>query len=221
VEDDELGAILASVPPAEAAQSLIDLANLRGGPDNNTVLIAKVIGPEAATGSVPAEPLRMGGSHAKGTVHPAVLIVAGVGLLTAIVTALMGLWILAGVALVASGIAGIVGLTQRYQGYSGGTELGQGRLLGRGPYTSTVCAPSAALAQSLANTLDELREAAREGDWTINWQPLDESCRAAAEASQVKKFAEAVRHYCRGISYVMNELRSQNSKRASDSAIKY
>jgi protein phosphatase len=221
VEDDELGAILASVPPAEAAQSLIDLANLRGGPDNTTVLIAKVTGPEAATGSIAAEPLRMGGSRAKGIVHPAVLVVAAVGLLTAIVTALMGLWILAGVALVASAIAGIVALTQRYQGYSGGTELGHGRLLGRGPYTTTMCAPSAALAQSLANTLDELREAAREGDWTINWQPLDESCRAAAQASQAQKFAEAVRHYCRGISYVMNELRSQNSKRASDSTVKY
>jgi serine/threonine protein phosphatase PrpC len=221
VEDDELGAILASVPPAEAAQSLIDLANLRGGPDNITVLIARIAGAEAATGSIPAEPLRMGGSHAKGTVHPAVLIVAGVSLLSAIITALMTLWIVAGVALAAAVIAGIVGLTQRYQGYSGGTELGGGRQLGRGPYTTTVCPPSADLAQSLANTLDELREAAREGDWTINWQPLDESCRAAVEASRAKKYSETVRHYCRGISYVMKELRSQTNKRASDSAVNY
>jgi serine/threonine protein phosphatase PrpC len=221
VEDAELGAILASVPPAEAAQSLIDLANLRGGPDNSTVIIAKVTGPEAATGSQPAEPLRMGGKHTTRQVHPAVWIIAGVCLLAAIILAILGLLIPAGVALAAAAVAGIFGAVQRYHGYTGGTELGQGRMLGRGPYTSTVCPPSAELARSLAGTLDELREAAREGDWTINWQPLDESCRAAGQASQLKKFDEAIRQYCRGISYVMNELRSQSNKRASDSTVKY
>lgn len=221
VEDDELGAILTSLPPAEAAQALIDLANLRGGPDNTTVLIAKAAGPEAATGGVATEPLRLGGSHATRHVHPAVLLVAGVGLLSAIITAMMGLWIVAGVAIAAAVIAGIVGLTQRYSGYSGGTELGQGHMLGRGPYTTTSCPPSVKLAQSLADTLDELRDAAREGDWTINWQPLDASCQEARTATQAGKFTEAIRHYCRGISYVMKELRSQSNKRASDSAVKY
>ena len=148
-------------------------------------------------------------------------IVAGVCLLAAIILALLAMFIPAGVALAAAVVAGIFGAVQRYQGYTGGTELGRGRMLGRGPYTSAVCPPSTELAQSLAGTLDELRDAAREGDWTINWQPLDESCRAAAAATQAKKFSEAIRHYCRGISYVMNELRSQTNRRASDSAVKY
>jgi PPM family protein phosphatase len=221
VEDAELGAILASVPPAEAGQALIDLANLRGGPDNCTVLIARVTGPEAATGPNSGEPLRMGGSHTVRTVHPAVWIVAGVCLLAAIILALLGMFIPAGVALAAAAVAGIFGAVQRYHGYTGGTEFGRGRMLGRGPYTSAVCPPSGELAQSLAGTLDELRDAAREGDWTINWQPLDESCRAAIQATHAKKFSEAIRHYCRGISYVMKELRSQTNKRASDSAVKY
>ena len=89
-------------------------------------------------------------------------------------------------------------------------------MLGRGPYTSVACPPSHELAQKLAATLDELREAAREGNWDINWQPLDDSCRQAPAADQAGKFADAVRHYCRGISYMMSQLRSQNVRKGTD-----
>jgi protein phosphatase len=220
VEDAELGAILASLPPSEAAQALIDLANLRGGPDNITVLIAKAVGPEAATGGVAADPLRLGGSRATKPVHPAIMIVSGVCLLAAIILAVMGQLIPAVVALVAAAVAGAFGLAQRYRGFAAGTALGGGHMLGTGPYTTTHCPPSHELAQKLADTLDELREAAREGDWTINWRPLDQSCQAAVAADQAGKFSEAIRHYCRGISYVMKELRSQPNKRAGDSAVR-
>jgi len=65
----------------------------------------------------------------------------------------------------------------------------------------------------------ELREAAREGDWAINWQPLDQACSAATTACEQAQFAEAVRQYCRAISYVMSELRQQR-KKGSDSTVK-
>jgi serine/threonine protein phosphatase PrpC len=42
VEDEELGVILHCLPPREAVQVLVDLANLRGGPDNITVIVARV-----------------------------------------------------------------------------------------------------------------------------------------------------------------------------------
>jgi len=40
--DPEMGAVVGSLPPKEASQLLIDLANLRGGPDNISVIIARV-----------------------------------------------------------------------------------------------------------------------------------------------------------------------------------
>ncbi len=49
VDDDEMGPILASLPPGEAAQALTDLANLRGGHDNITVLVVKVTGQQMTT----------------------------------------------------------------------------------------------------------------------------------------------------------------------------
>ena len=45
VKDEELGMVLGSMPPAEAVRALVDLANLRGGPDNITVIVAKAVGP--------------------------------------------------------------------------------------------------------------------------------------------------------------------------------
>ena len=42
VADSEIGAIASSMPPGEACRCLIDLANLRGGPDNITVMVVRV-----------------------------------------------------------------------------------------------------------------------------------------------------------------------------------
>jgi len=42
VSDMEIGAVASLLPPAEACRFLVDLANLRGGPDNVTVLIIKI-----------------------------------------------------------------------------------------------------------------------------------------------------------------------------------
>ena len=44
VADDEIGLVLSCLPAAEAVQALIDLANLRGGPDNITAIVVRVTG---------------------------------------------------------------------------------------------------------------------------------------------------------------------------------
>ncbi|MCE9544174.1 MAG: protein phosphatase 2C domain-containing protein, partial [Planctomycetia bacterium] len=56
VKDEEIGAILYSLGPAEAARVLVDLANLRGGPDNISVVVARVNGAPVAT-EIEAPPL--------------------------------------------------------------------------------------------------------------------------------------------------------------------
>jgi protein phosphatase len=44
LSDHEIGAVASALPPAEACEFLVELGNLRGGPDNITVLIARVGG---------------------------------------------------------------------------------------------------------------------------------------------------------------------------------
>jgi len=47
ISDAELGALLHALTPKEAVQTLVDLANLRGGPDNISVVVARVVGGES------------------------------------------------------------------------------------------------------------------------------------------------------------------------------
>jgi PPM family protein phosphatase len=220
VEDEEIGAILMSLPPTEAAQALVDLANLRGGPDNVTVLIGKVVGPELIGNSASQEPLRMSGARKLQPTNMLIWIVALICGLASAILAGMGYLQPAALTLGGAGLSALLAIGHRAW-VSSGTALGGSKMLGKGPYTRAVCRPDHALVQKLKATLDELRDAARDGDWSIQWQPLDDSCRQAQTAADASNFPEAVRHYCRGISYVMNELRLQNAKKAGDSAVTY
>ena len=45
VTADEIGSVVMSFPPEEASKFLVDLANVRGGPDNITALVLQVDAP--------------------------------------------------------------------------------------------------------------------------------------------------------------------------------
>ena len=79
MKDEEIGLVLSCLPPEEAVETLIHLANLRGGPDNITVVVAQVTGPQTCQGgaSTAAGPMPAGGA----SVHPAVWIWLGVSAL--------------------------------------------------------------------------------------------------------------------------------------------
>lgn len=56
VSDEEIGMVCSELPPPEACQMLVDLANLRGGADNITVLIVKVGGLPEGHAPLPETP---------------------------------------------------------------------------------------------------------------------------------------------------------------------
>ena len=57
VHDHEIGAIARGLPPDDAARMLVNLANLRGGSDNTTVVVAEVGPiPEGVDGLAPEDP---------------------------------------------------------------------------------------------------------------------------------------------------------------------
>ncbi len=219
VEDPELASILANMSPHEAAQVLVDLANLRGGPDNITVIIAKAIGPGIATQAGSAKPLQIGGKKVTPKVHPAIWITLGVCVLAAIVMLILGELIPALVAAVGGIVAAIVGLVQRSARGVDGLQLSDQRRLGKGPYTNTPAETSEAFVQSLAEIVADLRSAATENDWIVNWEPFDQLCDQATQSADNGKFSESVQHYARGISFMMQQLRSQNERKASDSSV--
>ncbi len=204
VQDDEIGKILGCLEPDEAVRTLVDLANLRGGPDNITVIVVRVTAPLAAREGTAA-----GGKPVR-PVHPLIWSLLGVCGLAAVGLAAIGLypWALAALAgAVGSGIAALV------QRHGGGENRYEGRPLGKGPYTASDCVPDAPFVARLGQIAAELRQAARAEDWAIDWSRFDAHASQAAAAAQANEFAPAIREYCHAISFMMNELKNQRGRR--------
>jgi serine/threonine protein phosphatase PrpC len=213
VDDAEIGAILTTLPPDEAAQVLIDLANLRGGPDNITVVIAQVVGPDLVAPDLgeEASPAHRPRSQRS---DPLVWALPLAALLLAGLLRILHYPRVAAATLVLAVGALLAGLAWRWRSKAPIPHEPTPRP-GHGPYAEVVCTPNGTLVGKLKQTLDELREAAREGEWTIAWEPLDEAFQGALAAEKSGNYVEAVRQLCRGISYVMSALRSQGGGAAS------
>jgi protein phosphatase len=221
VEDDEIGTILSVLPPKEAAQVLVDLANLRGGPDNSTVIIAKVTGAELTTAASQADPLTVGADKNAPAVHPGLWIGVGVCFLLALV-----LWMVMPTTPIIGLVAGVAGvvvlgvaLLMQFSGGRGGIALVGGKRLGKGPNVHVPSPPGDVFLDKLSDTINKQKETATERQYKIDWTKVNEATGKAEDARQAGKAAEAVRDYCRAISLMMQELRTHNKKKASDSSV--
>jgi serine/threonine protein phosphatase PrpC len=219
VEDDELGPLLACLSPNEAVQVMVDLANLRGGPDNITVIVAQVTGAQLSTQVASSEPIRIGGERQKRAVHPALWGAMGACFLAALGMLFLHSFIPALLAAI-GGLAtlGAV-LYQKYGGIRPGVALTGERRLGRGPYTKTPSAPNAEFVQKLADVVKQIQDAGDEEHWTVEWGEFEGHCERATMATQSGNYPLAVREYARAISFMMQELRTHGRKKASDSSI--
>ena len=210
VLDEEIGAMLMSLPPEEAARALVDLANLRGGPDNITVIVAKVTGRELTTKAAGAEPLTVGRGQQQRTVHPAVWIAAGVLFVAGLGLGAGGMTIPAVLSLLGAAAAAGLGALLRFGGGGQGpTTLAGGRRLGRGPHAHIDCTPRQAFVQRLAETVQELRTAVAGVDATIDVARFDRFGQQAVAAAQQGQFSAAVREYSHAISFMMQQLRNR------------
>jgi protein phosphatase len=218
VPDAEMGAILQCLPPPEAAQVLIDLANLRGGPDNSTVIIVKVKGPALTpAGGWQADPL----SVCAGEELPAaparsakpLWIAAAVGIAGAIGFGAAQLTIPALLALLVAVALGLIAILQQVP--AGDRELqylAPGARLGRGPHATVDCEPNADLVAELVSMIAQLREAATEERWSVDWNKFNEQDQKGNAAVQQRDFGLAVHEYASALRFMMNELRNQRAR---------
>jgi PPM family protein phosphatase len=218
VQDEEIGDLLQCLSPAEAAQVLIDLANLRGGPDNITLIIARwkngVASAPAAANSATSAPGN-GPSTAPESLRTAkplmlaalacVLIAVGLGALQATIPTLIALAV--GIALA------LIGWFQpTAQPAPPASKLTPGARLGRGPHSMTDCRPSAKFANDLVSMIEQLREAAIEEHWSIDWNQFNELCQSGKRDVDQQDFCGAVRHYAAALQFMMGELRHQRAR---------
>jgi PPM family protein phosphatase len=218
VTDEEIGAIIGSLAPAQAARMLVDLANLRGGPDNITVIVIRanrvlpveMVTPVAAPASEPGKLAR---------VNPAIWIAIGVCLLGAALCVLMGYWLAAIVLGFIGILVGVVALGSEPTPSEPASGAAITSHFGSGPHTTLDCRPNASSVQALAEVQHKLRDAAREENWGIDWEQLRGREHAAKSAVEEADYVEATRQYCLAISHMMNDLRQGGSPPPSASVI--
>ena len=212
VKDEEIGMIAGSMPPAEAVRALVNLANLRGGPDNITVIIAKAVGQvwSQASDDMPHPRAGLRPVNSMVWIAMGVTVLAGLGLLA------LQNFIPAALCLVATAVLGVGALIYRQGGENKGPPM-NGQRFGRGPYTAVVCPPSPEFVRHMAETLRELREAADQADLTNYSEGLNVLLGRAAAGNQTGDYAQAVRYYCQGISFLLDEFKRQGKSRPGGS----
>ncbi len=219
VTDQEIGLMMGVLAPKDAVRVLVDLANLRGGPDNITVIIVRILGrvQSERTDELPAT----FSVSTKGppSVHPALWVFIGASLLMAAVLGMLDTKIGAFACL----IGAIIGVLVAVLRSSGSNEpeaasvpLG---VLGRGPHMAFNCTPSAELISSIAQVVMKLRDAAVQESWEVSWPEFDGFCERAVAAMNSKNFSQVVREYSLAISFMVNEVRRQRAKKGKGTSV--
>ncbi len=218
VRDEELGAVMASMPPDEAVQTLVDLANLRGGPDNITVIVVRVTSPPVATIKPDDE------EDQKKRVQPVLLLVAAVCLIAAV-----AMWfadakfklpaILCGMGAL---VSAIVAILQRFD--TGEEAIQDGPppipILGRGPHRTYDCTPNAEMVAEFTRIVEELTKTAGSVGLKFDQGHLGRLTGEAQAAVDRRDFHTAVRRYGEGISYIVAAMKqSGHGRKISDSTV--
>lgn len=193
ISDTEIGSILANMSPDEAVKVLVDLSNLRGGPDNITAVIVKIGHPKLATSGNHSSGKSSRYSSSNKPLVPATFWGGFIG--SAIVTILLyflGFWqisLLTGVvSLAAVGYLVSRLIKNSFQGKHGGT----GEVFGKGPYVRLGCASSGQFAKQLADMLRKLQEGALRENWKVDWPQLKSMTGKAEQATSQEDHSTAI-----------------------------
>jgi PPM family protein phosphatase len=208
VKDDEIGMVLSCLPPDEAVRALVDLANLRGGPDNITVVVARVVGPQISQNTKPDQPAMTAVSGPP--VHPAIWTGMGVSILAAAAMLALDHPLAALMALMVT-VGTVVAILAPRWGAADRRSRIESRRFGRGPYVTCECAPNADLLSRLTNIIQQLRDAATKEKWSVDWAGFERFTAQATSANQSGNSVEAAREYLHAISFLMAQLRQQKS----------
>ena len=211
VSDEEIGQVATALAPADACRFLVDLANLRGGPDNITVVIARIgdipAGLPAIASDPPRRDLRPGWGWLLSFAILCVLYIAGTGM-----TAME--YVRQGLTLQVLTLLGIAGLLlgwlhdrDRRLKLSHLPDVTPGT-----PYRNAPAAVSEPFVQTCRAIEYHLQRTALEEDWSIDWpayQGLAESAHTAHGKGDLKTaladYARAIHLLAGGISQLRKQ----------------
>jgi PPM family protein phosphatase len=215
VADEEIGPILAALPPDVAARVLVDLANLRGGPDNSTLIIVQVVeSPMPAIG-------RTGSSETK---VPVPWLIVATPIFCFAAAAILGLSGSIGpmvVAILLGIIAAVVaGLQLRRLSNESKSQEPARKSVRSAPYRTYSAKPTADFLDRLVGVIEALRNAAAERGWSVDWTGVDALFQEATKARERGDFLAAVAHHSEAIVETMGQLRAQHRRPADNGSLR-
>jgi protein phosphatase len=216
LSDSEIGAIASGLPAAEACRLLVDLANLRGGPDNITVLIVR-INDRPSPSRIITQTQRTLWQRLRPWLRPwPVPVLAGGLLLTgqAAYVWAYDLRVFAIVSFVLAVIAvgvGLVGLAYNYAAEkrrrAGTHEFPPPRV-----YRSFSCQIDHDLIAKLGNALVTLEQHVRGKQWEVDWQAYQQLRDSAEKHLGQECLSESLRDYCHAIHLLVEAVHRMRPK---------
>jgi protein phosphatase len=207
VSDGEIGELLTIFPPETAAETLVNLANLRGGPDNITVVIAQASESPKATQEVDAElKIPLSSWAVLGTTA-----FFGIG---AVLSFTLGNVQISCLFAVIAILTTFCFLTLAKKSLFEGSPFHQ--ILQSGnkvPYTKTSCVPSYELVVTLSVILQELRSATKGHQFIVNSDEANQYEKKAVNAVKSQDMVTAIKNYARAINHLMRELKKLSAKK--------
>jgi protein phosphatase len=202
VSDSEIGAVATVLPPAEACRFLVDLANLRGGPDNITVLIVRIT--PGAGGNGKAARLRPPRKPLNWLHLPWWFLTLTVGTLLATLAVYLQANSMRGslaVFILGAGaiVAGLVGLVRFFyqpeeKPPEPESEQPQPRI-----HRRSISRIEQPLIDKLVKALDNLKQRAEDKHWEVEWKLVEEARTRAGQLTQAGDLVGTFREYCRAM----------------------
>ena len=217
VSDNEIGAVASVLPPAEACRFLVDLANLRGGPDNITVMILR-IGAASETRKSAAGPSVM--RSVIGLI-PWPLIALFFGLILA---AWAG-WLMLiresggaiafgfGAAAIIAGLVGLIAQAVREKRSADVEDDAEPRKLQ--VYSQSSCRIDGGLLDRLVRAVASLRQHISDKEWAADCVTCDTHQAEGAKYLAKGDLSSAFREYCRSMRPLTETLQRQRNKEES------
>lgn len=216
VTDPEIGAITGALPAAEACRFLVDLANLRGGPDNTTVVIVRIKSvPDGETGQEAIKALPPSGPLWSRIPWP--LSALGLGaLLAGVAVGMIGaemytLAILAFILAAGAIVAGMVGLVLTYRKQKE-EEAREDEASPPKVYNQSPCKIDRSLLDKLSRAAMALKQRAVEKQWGPDLPAFQRHQELAEKLLGNNDLPGAFREYCRAMRILTEALQKQQNK---------
>ncbi len=216
-EDDEIGQILELFQPEEATEALINFANLRGGSDNITVVVARVKSNPSSNDEEQNVEKNNKVYEKKKPISGTAWTVLGLACATLFVALIVGLarrfdqtgTIVLVISLLASLTCGSLFcyFARKTLFASNKRETSQERL-GAGPYSRVSAEPTLLFAEKVEDVCSQLCDAVRaQPVFEPDWDGVSKARNWAVESLKKKDFAASLRANISVVNYIMRELR--------------